>query len=148
MSAIWFTEAELEARAAKILAPPRLPPVSPTGEVYLRNGPFLGASDFAKELRALGAASAAVAMIEARGIRSVDILAARNRLGRIAMARHELQAWLYRHVPGISYPEIGRMFGGRDHTTVMSAVRKIDRLSCENERIARRQAIPRDALDP
>ena len=27
-----------------------------------------------------------------------------------------------------SLPEIGRRFGGRDHTTVLHAVRKIDRL--------------------
>ncbi|MFJ6322282.1 MULTISPECIES: helix-turn-helix domain-containing protein [unclassified Rhizobium] len=32
-----------------------------------------------------------------------------------------------------SYPEIGRLFGGRDHTTVLHAVKKIERLKAEGK---------------
>lgn len=35
-----------------------------------------------------------------------------------------------------SLPEIGRQFGGRDHTTILHAVRKIERLVCVDERLA------------
>jgi chromosomal replication initiator protein len=36
----------------------------------------------------------------------------------------------------LSYPEIGRQFGGRDHTTVMHAVRAIEGLMANDTRIA------------
>jgi hypothetical protein len=37
-----------------------------------------------------------------------------------------------------SYPKIGRAFGGRDHTTILHAVRKIERMmSCDPEFFAR-----------
>jgi hypothetical protein len=36
--------------------------------------------------------------------------------------------YLARKLTSMSYPEIGRRFGGRDHSTVISAVRKIERL--------------------
>jgi chromosomal replication initiator protein len=35
-----------------------------------------------------------------------------------------------------SLPEIGRRFGGRDHTTVLHAVRKIDELAKTDSRLA------------
>jgi chromosomal replication initiator protein len=35
-----------------------------------------------------------------------------------------------------SLPEIGKRFGGRDHTTVMHAVRQIERLTAEDRTIA------------
>lgn len=35
-----------------------------------------------------------------------------------------------------SLPEIGRRFGGRDHTTVLHAVRKIEGLSQEDNKLA------------
>ena len=36
-----------------------------------------------------------------------------------------------------SYPDIGRRFGGRDHTTVLHGVRKIEELLTQDEQIAR-----------
>jgi chromosomal replication initiator protein len=41
--------------------------------------------------------------------------------------RH-IAMFLMRRLSGYSYPAIGRHFGWRDHTTVLYAVRKIDRL--------------------
>ena len=40
---------------------------------------------------------------------------------------------LTRRLTPLSYPEIGTRFGGRDHTTVISAVRKIERLLEEQD---------------
>jgi chromosomal replication initiator protein len=34
--------------------------------------------------------------------------------------------YLTREVVGASYPDIGKEFGGRDHTTVLHACRKIE----------------------
>lgn len=36
---------------------------------------------------------------------------------------------------GLSYPELGRAFGGRDHSTIIHAVRKIERLLVGDKRI-------------
>jgi chromosomal replication initiator protein len=36
-----------------------------------------------------------------------------------------------------SLPDIGRRFGGRDHTTVLHAVRRIEQLKGEDPQIAR-----------
>ena len=35
-----------------------------------------------------------------------------------------------------SYPEIGKRFGGRDHTTVLHAVRKIEGMVAADEMLA------------
>jgi chromosomal replication initiator protein len=40
--------------------------------------------------------------------------------------------FLCRQITSLSYPEIGAIFGGRDHSTVISAVRKVDRVRHEN----------------
>jgi len=40
--------------------------------------------------------------------------------------------FLARKLTAMSYPEIGSRFGGKDHSTVISAVRKIDRLCTED----------------
>jgi chromosomal replication initiator protein len=44
--------------------------------------------------------------------------------------------YLSRHLTKCSYPQIGRMFGDRDHTTVLFAYRKIARLVAENPGMA------------
>lgn len=58
-------------------------------------------------------------------LRTEDLLSkARHR--SVAKARH-IAMFLCRERLKCSYPEIGRAFANRDHTTVMSAVRKVER---------------------
>ena len=44
--------------------------------------------------------------------------------------------YLAKHLTSRSLPEIGRKFGGRDHTTVMHAIRKIEELSAADSVLA------------
>lgn len=64
----------------------------------------------------------------ARGfnLRTEDILGARRRPD-LVLAR-QVAMYLCRRKLGLSYPELGRAFGGRDHSTVIHAVKKIHRL--------------------
>lgn len=56
------------------------------------------------------------------------------RLRSVVPARHLIMWEIKRLVkPSISYPELGRMFGGRDHTSTLHAVRKIDRMKERGE---------------
>jgi chromosomal replication initiator protein len=57
-------------------------------------------------------------------IRSTD-LTSKDRHKTVAFARH-VAMYLCKQRLKCSFPELGRAFGGRDHTTVMSAVRKIE----------------------
>ncbi len=59
-------------------------------------------------------------------LRSGD-LSSKDRHKTIALARH-VAMYLCKQRLRASYPEIGRAFGNRDHTTVMSGVRKVDAL--------------------
>ncbi len=61
-------------------------------------------------------------------LRLSEILSAR-RARDIARPR-QVAMYLAKQMTSRSLPEIGRKFGGRDHTTVMHAVRKIDDLRC------------------
>lgn len=54
-------------------------------------------------------------------------LCSKDRHKSIAFARH-IAMFLCKQRLKSSYPELGRAFGNRDHTTVMSAVRKIESL--------------------
>lgn len=47
--------------------------------------------------------------------------------------RRQMAMYLCRVVPEKSYPEIGRRFGGMDHSTAINAVRKIERMVAANE---------------
>lgn len=58
----------------------------------------------------------------------------------IASARRMLMWEIKRQVkPSISFPEIGRLFGGRDHTTALHAVRKHDAIMGAPEGIAKQE---------
>jgi chromosomal replication initiator protein len=52
-------------------------------------------------------------------------LTGRIRTGQIALARH-IAMYLIRITLDIPLKKIGDMFGGKDHTTVMSAIQKVD----------------------
>lgn len=54
-------------------------------------------------------------------------LKSQSRQRQVALARQIAMA-LCRNMMAFSLPEIGRFFGGRDHTTVLSSIRKIDDL--------------------
>ena len=63
---------------------------------------------------------------------SVEDLLGRSRTRPLVSARH-LAMYILRQQTDLSYPDIARVFGGRDHTTVMHAVRKIAALMKERK---------------
>ena len=58
---------------------------------------------------------------------SVDDLYGSSRSQSIATAR-QIAMYLCRERTSLSLPKIGQAFGGRDHTTVIHAVRQIEKL--------------------
>ena len=50
-----------------------------------------------------------------------------DRRFKLVAVPRQIAMYLVRKITGCSFPEIGHMFGGRDHTTVMYAVRKIEK---------------------
>jgi chromosomal replication initiator protein len=77
-------------------------------------------------------------------IRMADMHSAR-RARNVARPR-QVAMYLAKQLTARSLPEIGRKFGGRDHTTVMHAVRKIDELMAEDAQIAQDVEIVKRAL--
>ena len=65
-----------------------------------------------------------------------DLLSSR-RTAAVVMPR-QIAMYLAKSLTLRSLPEIGRRFGGRDHTTVLHAVRKIDNL-CNNDTAMREE---------
>lgn len=77
-------------------------------------------------------------------LRLSDMHSAR-RARNVARPR-QVAMYLAKQLTSRSLPEIGRKFGGRDHTTVMHAVRKIDELMEEDAQIAQDVDVVRRAL--
>ena len=63
----------------------------------------------------------------------IEDLISSRRLRSFARPR-QVAMYLSKKLTTRSLPEIGRKFGGRDHTTVIHAVKKIDQLKSENEK--------------
>jgi len=59
-----------------------------------------------------------------------------NRRTRVIVRPRQIAMYLAKVMTPRSLPEIGRRFGGRDHTTVLHAVRKIEELSSSDQKIA------------
>jgi|GEM_PF-1618161 len=58
----------------------------------------------------------------------IDAMASRHRTRRLAVPRMVAMALVRELCLGMSYPAIGRLFGNRDHTSVLHASRSIARL--------------------
>jgi chromosomal replication initiator protein len=67
-------------------------------------------------------------------IRLADMHSARR--ARAVARPRQVAMWLCKQLTPRSLPEIGRKFGGRDHTTVMHAVRKIEELRSTDRTLA------------
>ena len=67
-------------------------------------------------------------------LRMSDMVSAR-RTRSIARPR-QMAMYLAKKLTPRSYPEIGRKFGGRDHTTVLHGVRKIEELITQDSQVA------------
>ena len=73
-----------------------------------------------------------------------DLLSPR-RMARLVWAR-QVAMWIARELSCRSLPEIGRHIGGRDHTTVLHAVRKIDALIADERPMALEAIRIKDAI--
>jgi chromosomal replication initiator protein len=65
---------------------------------------------------------------------SVESLRGKSRQRPLVTAR-QMAMYVFRELTDLSYPAIARLFGGRDHTTVIHAVDKIQRLMKERKQI-------------
>ena len=61
---------------------------------------------------------------------SVEALKGKSRQRPLVQAR-QIGMYVFRELTDLSYPAIAREFGGRDHTTVIHAVDKVQRLMSE-----------------
>src|SRR5262249_53984422 len=64
---------------------------------------------------------------------SIADLRGQSRLANIARPR-QIAMYLSRKLTKASYPDLGQRFGGKDHTTVMSACKKIEKLLPEDQK--------------
>ncbi len=69
------------------------------------------------------------------GLKQADLVSER-RTRAVARPR-QAAMWLAKQLTTRSLPDIGRRFGGRDHTTVLHAVRRIDELRAGDPQLAR-----------
>lgn len=82
----------------------------------------------------MGLADIQAAVERHYGIAHVELISAR-RTAAVVRPR-QLAMFLARHLTTHSLPVIGRKFGGRDHTTVLHAVRRIEALLSRDKTLA------------
>ena len=64
----------------------------------------------------------------------VELLRGKSRQRPLVLAR-QIAMYVMRDLTDLSYPAIAREFGGRDHTTVIHAVSKVERLMKERQQV-------------
>jgi len=75
------------------------------------------------------------AVAEHYSLTQADLISERR--ARAVARPRQVAMWLAKQITTRSLPDIGRRFGGRDHTTVLHAVRRIESLKGEDPAIAR-----------
>ena len=75
----------------------------------------------------------------------IDIISKR-RVPAIAQTR-QIAMYLCRNITLLSYPEIGKWFGGKDHSTVIHGVQKITKLIAKDYVLADEIAMLRERLE-
>ena len=78
-------------------------------------------------------------------LRMSDLISARR--ARSVARPRQIAMFLSKNLTSKSLPEIGRRFGGRDHTTVIHAIRKIEELKVTDVQIADEVEILRRTLE-
>lgn len=74
------------------------------------------------------------AVVEHYSMRMADMTSSRR--SRAVARPRQVAMFLAKQLTPRSLPEIGKRFGGRDHTTVMHACRQIEKLSAEDRQLA------------
>ena len=69
------------------------------------------------------------------GLKQADLISERR--NRAIARPRQAAMWLAKQLTTRSLPDIGRRFGGRDHTTVLHAVRRIEELKAGDPQLAR-----------
>jgi len=75
------------------------------------------------------------AVAEHYSLKQADLVSERR--ARAVARPRQVAMWLAKQITTRSLPDIGRRFGGRDHTTVLHAVRRIEALKAEDATLAR-----------
>jgi chromosomal replication initiator protein len=75
------------------------------------------------------------AVAEHYGLKQADIISERR--ARVVARPRQAAMWIAKQITTRSLPDIGRRFGGRDHTTVLHAVRRIEALKQDDAVLAR-----------
>ena len=75
------------------------------------------------------------AVAEHYGLKQADIISERR--ARVVARPRQAAMWIAKQITTRSLPDIGRRFGGRDHTTVLHAVRRIEALKQDDPVLAR-----------
>ena len=75
------------------------------------------------------------ACAEHYGMKQADLISERR--NRAIARPRQAAMWLAKQLTTRSLPDIGRRFGGRDHTTVLHAVRRIEALKADDAQLSR-----------
>jgi chromosomal replication initiator protein len=89
-------------------------------------------ADLLPQRRNVSAQKILEAVATSEGVEVEDLIG-QNRSSKIAIPR-QIAMYLLREINEISFPQIGELLGGRDHTTVMYGIKKID----EDEKLRNR----------